>query len=199
MDMNSSFDSEKFDLFSDSDSENEETKSTTNKTEKEEDIPETKNYDLIKSISKLLETLLEDNKKLKEFPEIIKKQSHMVFSSTTVPNISLEKYLERIQKYTNIERSTLINSLIYIDRFCNITGIILTHFNIHRLLFVSILLSIKYNEDKFYNNEYYADIAGVKLKELKILEYTYANMIHFLFYIKDETYNKYVRYLNCNI
>ena len=87
----------------------------------------------------------------------------MAFSSSIIPNISIEEYLIRIQTYANIEKNTLILSLIYIDRLCKIASITLTYYNIHRILFISILISIKYNEDQYYNNKYYAEIAGVKL------------------------------------
>lgn len=198
--LNDSFDSEKSDSLSDIESEKEDTKIQTNKIEKEEaDKSKIENLELIKAIAHILETLLADNKNLINYKEIIKKQRYTPFSSLSIPYISIEGYLTRIQNYSNIEKSTLIISLIYIDRFCKISGVVLTYHNVHRILFISILLSIKYNEDQFYNNEYYAEIAGIKLKELNLLEYTFSNIIHFHFYIKDETYDKYVRYLNCNI
>ena len=34
----------------------------------------------------------------------------------------------------------------------------------HRIFFSAFLISIKYNEDSFYDNKYYKDIAGGKLK-----------------------------------
>ena len=120
----------------------------------------------------------------------------MVFSANLIPNISIEDYLIRIQTYSNIEKSTLIISLILIDRLCQISNIILTYHNIHRLIFSAILISIKYNEDTYYDNKYYAEIAGVKLKELKLLEYNFLSMIHFKLFIPDEIYNKYILYLD---
>ena len=38
-----------------------------------------------------------------------------LFSLDSIPSISLRDYLNRIISYTNIESSTLISSLIYID------------------------------------------------------------------------------------
>ena len=184
-----SFESDQYE-FSDTDSENGETKAQTSNNEKEEES-ENKNIGLIKSITQVLETILEDNKRLMNYSEIVKKQSLNVFSSRIVPKISMEEYLIRIQNYTNIEKNTLIVGLIYIDRFCKISGLTLTYYNIHRILFISILISIKYNEDKFYDNKYYSEIAGIKLKELNTLEYNYIHMIHFLLYVKNETHKKY--------
>ena len=68
-------------------------------------------------------------------------------------------------------------------------------YNIHRILFTSVIISIKYNEDTFYDNKYYAEIAGVSLKELNNLEYHFVNLIHFGLYVKDETFKNYESYL----
>ena len=147
-------------------------------------------------MSVTLTSILDSNKNLENYSEILNKQSRMVFSSNIIPNISLQDYLIRIQTYSNVEKSTLIISLIYIDRLCNKANITLTYYNIHRILFSAILLSIKYNEDSFYDNKYYAQIAGVKTKELKTLEYNFAKMINCAFYVSEEDYEKYQFYLD---
>ncbi len=151
---------------------------------------------LIQSISKTLSLILEQNKKLNDYNQIVMLQSKMVFSAHSIPKISLFDYLTRIQTYSSIEAPTLICSLIYIDRICDIAGITLTYYNIHRIIFTSILLSIKYNEDKYFENRYYADIAGVTLKELNYLEYKYVKMIHFQFYVNDKVLKNYKLYLD---
>ena len=120
----------------------------------------------------------------------------MAFSSNLIPNISLEDYLIRIQMYTNMEKSSLIISLILIDRVCQKSNLTLTYYNIHRILFSSILISIKYNEDSYYDNKYYAEIAGVKLKELKSIEYSFVDLLNFNIFIKDDIYEKYREYLD---
>ena len=72
------------------------------------------NYKLIKAISQTLVSILENNKKKPNYKEMVKKQSKMVFSANLIPSISIEDYLLRIQTYANIEKSTLIISLIFI-------------------------------------------------------------------------------------
>ncbi len=176
---------------SDEKSNREETESKTKNDEEEINL----NLDLIKSISKTLTMILEENKYLKNYKEIIQKQSKMVFSYKIVPGISINDYLERIQKYSNVEKNTLIISLILIDRFCEISKTILTYYNIHRILFAAIIIAIKYNEDCFYDNNYYADIAGIKLEELNKIEMTFVLMCDFQFYISDEIFEKYNLYL----
>ena len=183
-----SFDSEAKDS-SDSDLGNE----TEAKSQKEE--TQIKNKDLINAISVTLSTIIEENKKLQNYKEILMRQSKMIFSSKTIPNISIYDYLIRIQTYSLIEKSTLILSLIYIDRLCELCKLTLTFYNIHRIVFAAILIAIKYNEDNFYDNKYYAEIAGVKLKELKLIEYQFVELIDFNMYVSDEIFNKYNTYL----
>ena len=154
------------------------------------------NYKLIKAISQTLVSILENNKKKPNYKEMVKKQSKMVFSANLIPSISIEDYLLRIQTYANIEKSTLIISLIFIDKLCHTADVTLTHYNIHRILFTAVLISIKYNEDSFFDNKYYSEIAGVKIKELKLLEYTFVSMVDFNFYVSNEIYKKYLDYLD---
>ena len=194
-----SFDSEN--LSGESIEDDRETKNQTdkekvkNKIYEEKEEPEIKNLNLIKSISNTLITILEENKKLDNYKAIIKKQNKMIFSSNSIPNISINDYLKRIQTYSEIEKSTLIIALILIDHTCKKSGLILNYYNIHRVLFGSILISIKYNEDTYYDNKFYSEIAGVKLKELKLIEYAFLELNDFNVFINIKEYDQYSKYL----
>ena len=168
---------------------------TKNGNDEENEEPKVKNVKLINSISNALTTILEENKKLDNYKELLKKQSKMVFSANSIPNISINDYLTRIQLYSGIEKSTLILSLIQIDHICKKTELILSYYNIHRLLFTAVLISIKFNEDNYYDNKFYSEIAGVKLKELKMLEYTFMALNDFNIFINHEEYEQYKIYL----
>ena len=121
---------------------------------------------LIDNINSTLNSIIEENKNLKNFKEKILQQKKLVFYSPDIPPITIKDYLYRIQSLTEVEDNTLILSLIYIDKICDISSIILSEYNIYKILFTSIVIAIKYNEDLFYDNKYYARIAGVTLKEL---------------------------------
>jgi hypothetical protein len=97
----------------------------------------------------------------------------MYFSANSIPNISIRDYFIRIPNYSNLEKSTLILSLILIYKICKKSVILLTTYNIHRILFSSVLISIKYNEDSYLDNAFYSQIARVKPSELKILKYAF--------------------------
>jgi hypothetical protein len=143
------------------------------------------NLELIKVISDILSTIIEENEKMPNIKQIILNQKKMCFSEKSIPNILIYDYLKRIQEYTFIERNTLILSLIYIDRLCTLGQITLTYYNIHRILFGAILISIKYNEDTFYGNKYYAEIAGVKINELNSIEYNFILLCNYDFFVSE--------------
>ena len=195
MSDNSSFDSE---AASDDDSkEEEDTKSITERKKSSiKEIEIVPNIDLINAISKTLLTILNNNESLKNYREIVKKQNMMCFSANSVPNISIKDYLIRIQNYSQMEKSTLILSLILMDKMCKKSNIALTIYNIHRILFSSVLISIKYNEDSYFDNTFYAQIAGIKPNELKLLEYKFLEFNDFNVYTNDYDYEQYEKYLS---
>ena len=142
-----------------------------------------------------LELMIEENTKLKNYLKIIHVQKKCIFSSLKYPKIPLLKYIKRIQEYTKMEESTFIISLIYIDRVCELSKIILTPFNIHRLLCTSIIIAIKYNEDIIYENSYYADVFGIDTQELIMLELKFLELINFNLFINKKQFNQYQMYL----
>ena len=190
-----SFDSEALSGESIEDTRQTDEEKCKNKKEEEEYDNLKKNLILIKSISNALTTILEENKKLDNYKEIIKKQSKMVFSANSIPGISINDYLIRIQTYSGIEKSTLILSLILIDHLCRKSELILSYYNIHRVLFGSILISIKFNEDSYYDNKFYSEIAGVKLKELQNIEECFFEMSDFDVYVDQQEFEQYRQYL----
>ena len=120
------------------------------------------------------------------------------FDHDHMPKISIYDYLLRIQKYSNAENNTIILAIIYIDRICNKTGLILNKYNIHRILISSILVAIKYNEDQIYDNVYFSKVAGVPVSELNYLERKFIEIINYDLFVSDELFKKYYKYLNSN-
>jgi hypothetical protein len=113
------------------------------------------------------------------------------FHAKKVPSMGIEDYIKRIVKYSQLEPSTLILSIAYIDRLCDLKKYNLTFNNIHRIVLASILISIKYNEDDFYKNTQYAKIGGISLKELNNLEYEFCTLIDFSLHVDYPIYRNY--------
>ena len=109
-----------------------------------------------------------------------------IFVCKNIPDISIENYLNRVQKYTKLEDSTLIIALIYTDRVLGNKNIKLSKHNIFKILLTAILIAIKYNEDEIYDNYYFAQIFGVKITELNKLESEFLDLIGFELFISKK-------------
>ena len=119
-----------------------------------------------------------------------------IFYLEQIPPISLENFIHHLMRYTNMNISTLILSVIYIDKFCEKVKYILSFNNIYRLLLISIFISLKYNEDVKVNAQYYADVSGVNVEDLKMLEYQMCTIFDFEFYVDSDYYQQYFIYFS---
>ena len=118
------------------------------------------------------------------------------FSTKSPSKVTLLYFFGRIKRYSKIEESTLIIILIYADRMCTTSGIILNPHNIHRIILGCLLLAIKYNEDIYFTNEQYAKIGGVTLKEINDLESFSMDLLDYNLFISKDIYDKYYNYIS---
>ena len=150
------------------------------------------NEKLIQKIYTVLEKVI----KLNNSNSSNSQKNKNIFNCDEIPNISLYNYLFRIQKYLSVEDNTLILALIYIDRICKDGKYMINNYNIHKILFVAIISAIKFNEDIYYTNNYFAQIGGVSSGELEKMEIRFAFAIQFNFYFEKSLYDQYDNYLN---
>lgn len=150
--------------------------------------PTLKNH-IISAIAANLNEIIEENHK--KFGNVSKDN---IFYLDKLPPISLENYLFHLVKYTNMNISSLILSVIYIDQFCEKYKYILSLNNIYRLILVFVFISLKYNEDIMVNANTYSNIAGVFVNDLKTLEYEMCKALDFNFFVKSENYQQYFVY-----
>ena len=133
-----------------------------------------------KSISIILKKIIEINSKKND------NLTNDIFNTISIPEISIYDYIIRIISYSNCDENILISSLVYFDKIGKIKKI--TYSNVYKILFTSILLSLKYNEDEIFNNDYYSEIAGVSKRELKQMEYEYFVLLNFNLHIEEELF-----------
>ena len=158
------------------------------KGEEDQKIPKLKSNKLELIISEILTEISSQNSEVEFNPDD-------PFSRQNPSKVTLQYFFGRIRRYSQIEKSTLIIILIYIDRVCITSGIILNPHNIHRIILGCLILAIKYNEDVYYNNEYYAKIGGVPLDEINTLEYKSFELIEQNLFISDDIFEKYLAYI----
>ena len=157
--------------------------------EEEEEMLSERIKNFAKSISIIINELIDSNSKNENENE----NKNDIFETKGIPDISLYEYLIRIISYSNCEENTLILSLIYIDKISKIKQ--LNKFNIYKILFTSILISLKFYEDEIFTNSYYSQIAGVSEKELIIMEYDFFILLNFNLFIKEEIFNTFKKAL----
>ncbi len=114
------------------------------------------------------------------------------FHHKKVPQVTIRRYLERIVKYSQCSGECYILSLVYLDRLVqqNPTFFI-SSFNIHRLLMTSVMVAIKFFDDKYYNNAYYAKVGGINTKEMNKLEIEFLQMIDYNLCVERDTFEQY--------
>jgi hypothetical protein len=146
------------------------------------------NKKIVKIITSTLCQLINDN-----FSNKIhnKNNNIKIFYNKFIPEIQLSEYVLKIIELTKCEFNTLIYSLILIDKLY-FKGFIINEYNIYKLFYISIIISIKMNQDIIYDNKYYAKILGVEPKELLILETNFLTLLNFNIYISNDSFQYYL-------
>lgn len=111
------------------------------------------------------------------------------FHARRAPHVSLLEYLTRIRTYLRCSDACMILSLVYINRLTTMeTPLELSFLSCHRLLFTSILISLKFYDDLFPSSKYASCVFGVKLVELNSLEAEFLRLLNWKLYVKASEY-----------
>ncbi|ONH67873.1 Cyclin-U2-2 [Cyberlindnera fabianii] len=95
------------------------------------------------------------------------------------PDLSVSDYLNRINKYCQLSTSVYLGSAYYIHMLVVKWEIFqLTNLNAHRLIIAALRLACKTLEDITHRQQFFAQMGGIRPKDLQSLE------ISFLFLIK---------------
>lgn len=157
-------------------------KETINKEEEDNKLK------LVEVISESLKDICDKNE---SEPRNLNLNIQKPFTTKATPDISIKDYLERLTKFTKMEESTLILTLIYIDRIGNYTNFQLTYKNIYKLILASVFVAIKFNEDSHYSIDTYAKIGRVSRSELAYLEFHFLIIINFDLNVDKHLFNQY--------
>ena len=143
--------------------------------------------------AKILLHILSENKKSNDYFKKIESNEDGHFTYKVKPPITLFDYLRRIIKYLNLEISTLIISMIYIDRICK-EKVFINEYNIHRIMLISIYIAYTYNEDCIHDNNYLALVSGISKKEMVLLENEFLELIDFRLFVSNDIFDEYKKY-----
>ncbi|KAM3141221.1 hypothetical protein pb186bvf_006606 [Paramecium bursaria] len=141
--------------------------------------------DVVIAIANVLDEVVQET-------DFLESQLNTRFHTLKKPSITLKQYISRIQKYSYCSYECYILALIYIDRIQDMNQeLVINSYCIHRFLLIAILIGIKYNDDDYYKNEYYAKVGGISLQELNLLELEFLTLIDHRLYVSDNVYFHY--------
>ncbi|TEB37516.1 cyclin-domain-containing protein [Coprinellus micaceus] len=145
---------------------------------------------LVQLIADMLERLMAHNDQIPLSPESLTR-----FHSRAAPGISVLEYLQRIVRFTNVEKSCLLLTLFYIDQICALRPrFTLSSLTCHRFIITSIAVSSKGLCDTFCPNKFYARVGGISVAELNMLEREFLHMIDWRLMCTREILHEY--YIN---
>ncbi len=109
------------------------------------------------------------------------------------PAISIPGYVDRIQLYTRCSDCCYILGFIYIDRVLQKNHSFQIRLsNVHRLLLAAIVVAIKFYDDTYYDNWFYAQVGGISLQEFNLLERKLLSLLSFDLHVYPEQYSLYL-------
>jgi len=114
------------------------------------------------------------------------------FHSVRAPPLSIHDYLLRIAKYFQCSKECFVLCLVYIDRIVKLhPEFTICSLNIHRLLVTAAMLAVKFFDDVYYSNAYYAKVGGVRTKEVNALETQFLKLIDWRLHVTPQEYDQY--------
>ena len=154
-------------------------------------IYQCEDIDIIESISSLIGDTIKRNLAKKKYS----KKSVFFCEESKIPDISIYNFIYYIYSYLNLEISSIVLSLISINRLLERTKDQLSKNNFYKLFITSCLLNSKLNEDPFYDYEFYALAGKIDKNELIFLENEYFEMIDYKLFVNDEVYRRYYEFI----
>ena len=146
------------------------------------------NFDILPSLKNYLKEKMKKNKNQEKIF-----LNRNIFYMEEIPKIIIEEYIEKILFKLNPENSTIILSLIFLDKICinENNKISLIKNNVYKLFLAALIVAIKYNEDLSFKNSYVAKSVCIYPSELNELVLEFLIKLDFNLYVTRDLYDVY--------
>jgi Cyclin len=114
-----------------------------------------------------------------------------IFQCLTAPSVSIDEYLNRLNKYFNCSDAVWVVGLIYLDRVIKMSGLVVTILNVHRLILTALAVAAKFVDDVYYSNLFYGKVGGIKAKEMNSLESEFLTLLGWKLNVSTEDFYHY--------
>ena len=129
-----------------------------------------------------------------------------LFDGANPPKISIASYLQRMVYYlggiaeqerkcgideavhSDMAVRYVLTAILYVERIQNRTGMVITLYNVHRLLITGTMIAAKVLDDFQPNQKYFADLGGVSTLELSRLEGAFLQLCDYNVNVDPETF-----------
>ena len=112
-----------------------------------------------------------------------------IYCSARCPDLTIDQFLSRFVKYLHCTPQCFVNMIINLRKFFyNNPSIGLHNKNIHRLISIALVVSIKMRDDLAYYNKFYARVIGVSLEELNLMEVYFLYGISWRLFITENMF-----------
>merc|ERR1711920_927350 len=100
-----------------------------------------------------------------------------------------------LQYHFRCQEACFISAMIYVDRVWKVQPSFVDQLSIHLLFATSLVVSVKFHDDEYYSNKFYAKGIGVGLVELNCLETKFLPLIQWNLDISPDEYSYYLHLL----
>ena len=136
--------------------------------------------------------------RMKSTPQPHLSEVRSCFHSTRAPHISISDYVARFVEFCPYGSACFVMAFIYIDRIGQqLKGIPFNDLTSHKLLSTSIILGIKFVEDEVFDDDYFAAVAGVSVKEFLDLQSSFLELLDWKLSVNPEDFERYQSFLLC--
>lgn len=112
------------------------------------------------------------------------------FHAVRPPPIQMREYLTRMQTFFGCSGACYVLGLLYLEKLLKKhPDIKLSPLSCHRLASTSLTVAVKFHDDVFHDNLYYAKIAGVKVAEFNALESRFIQLLDWKFKAQPDEYD----------
>lgn len=148
---------------------------------------------LVTALSSTLESMASRNNPVAKLPNYDETES--VFFSVTKPEIATRLYVKRLVKYAQCSPSAFVVLLVYLERLQAVNSkLMITAFNMHRLLITALMLAAKMLDDRCFSNAHYARVGGIaSVREMNRLEMKMLVMLDYKLNVRKEVYASHLR------
>mmetsp|Transcript_1519 Transcript_1519/g.2021 ORF Transcript_1519/g.2021 Transcript_1519/m.2021 type:complete len:280 (+) Transcript_1519:180-1019(+) len=122
-----------------------------------------------------------------------------IFKDSLPIERAVNELLEKVRKHSSCSPECFVLAMIYIKRILFKTNLRLTPLNVSIIALTSILLAVKFHDDLFYNNRFFAYIGDVSLAELNSMEAKFLSIMGFDLFVSPEQFGEMERFFQCQV